>query len=322
MTDPVGGTPGTGRNLAATPSNVVSMTAPTIAVTTPTGNVGSELTRMLVRAGVRPRLLMRSSRGLPADLTPYTDVVEVDQTDEQAVLESTRGADAMFWVAPAGTDPDDPVGGYRRLGEIAATAAVENDIDRVVFQSSVGAEARHGFGEIDGLGAAEEALDATGRSVTHLRNGYFFTNLLQMADQLREGALPTTFPLDFPLAWVSPRDIASVAAGLLLSPTWRGRHVQAVHGPQDLSFIDVAQLLTEMTGRPIEAVHIADEDLAAALTGAGMSEAAADGIVGMARGFRSGFRAADPRTPVTTTPTTLAEWLGAHRAALGLGRDS
>jgi len=294
------------------------MTEPRIVVTTPTGRVGSEVAWILVRAGVRPTLLCRSRERLPAALLPYVDVVELDQTDARAVIESTRGAEALFWVAPPGTD-EDPVAAYRRLGEIAATATIENEIDRVVFQSSVGAEARHGLGEIDGLGAAEEALDAAGVTVAHLRCGYFFSNLLGMADQLRDGLLPTTFPLDLHLSWVAPRDIAVTATGLLLSSAWRGRRVQAVHGPQDLSFADVARILSETTGRAVEAYQMTDDELAAALTAAGLPQPSVEGVVGMARGIRSGFRAEDPRTAVTTTPTTLPEWTVAHRADLGLG---
>jgi uncharacterized protein YbjT (DUF2867 family) len=294
------------------------MIAPRIVVTTPTGNVGSEVAWILVRAGVRPTLLCRSRERLPPSLVRYADVVELDQTDEPAVVESTRGADALFWVAPPGTD-EDPVAGYRRLGEVAAAAMIENDIDRVVFQSSVGAETRHGLGEIDGLGGAEEALDAANRTVAHLRCGYFFSNLLGMADQLRQGILPTTFPLDLRQAWVAPRDIAGVASGLLLSSSWRGRRVQAVHGPEDLSFTDVARILTETTGHTVAACQIADDELAAALTAAGLPQPSVEGLVGMARGIRSGFRAEDARTPRTTTPTTLAEWVVAHRADLGLG---
>src|SRR3712207_8934011 len=46
-----------------------------------------------------------------------------------------------------------------------------------LFRSG-GAELRSGAGEIDGLAATEQALDATGASVLHLRCGMFFTNLL------------------------------------------------------------------------------------------------------------------------------------------------
>ena len=63
-----------------------------------------------------------------------------------------------------------------------------------MFQSSVGAEKRHGAGEIDGLARTEETLDATGASVTHLRCGFFFTNLLLDPGALEEGVLRVIMP--------------------------------------------------------------------------------------------------------------------------------
>lgn len=141
-----------------------------IVVTTPTGNVGSLLAPLLVRAGVRPTLLARDATRIDPALRDACDVVEADQGDGDAVAAATRGADALYWVDPP-TPDDDPLDGYRRMGESAAHAVRTNRIPRVVFQSSVGAEARQGFGEIDGLGLTEELLDATGADVTHLRNG-------------------------------------------------------------------------------------------------------------------------------------------------------
>ncbi|WP_310721230.1 hypothetical protein [Streptomyces lydicus] len=65
---------------------------------------------------------------------------------------------------------------------------------------------RHGADEIDGRAHTETALDATGVDVTHLRCGYFFTNLLLQLDALRAGTLQVVLPLDAPMAWVAPRE--------------------------------------------------------------------------------------------------------------------
>ena len=90
------------------------------------------------------------------------------------MVAATTGVDALFWVDPPACTPD-PVGHYARIGAIAARAVTANAIARTVFQSSGGAEKRHGVGEIDGLARTEELLDATGASVLHLRCGYFIT---------------------------------------------------------------------------------------------------------------------------------------------------
>ena len=191
-----------------------------------------------------------------------------------------------------------------------------NRIARVVFLSSVGAEIRHGAGFLDGLARIEQCLDAardeTGAALLHLRCGYFMTNLLHDLDGLRAGRLTSTRPLEDPMPWVDPRDIATVATLRLLAGDWTGRQVQAVHGPADLTWTEAAAALSTATGRSIEAHRITDDDERAALRGAGMGEVAVEGILGMSVGKREGFVPEQPRSPLTTTPGTLAGWAITH----------
>lgn len=124
-----------------------------IAVTTPNGHVGRHLTRMLVRAGVRPLLLTR---------TPIASRRSCGRTSRSpAPTRRTRrserrdpGVDALYWVDPS-VMSEDPLADYARATDALVGAVARNGIGRVVFQSSVGAEKRHGAGEIDGLAATE-----------------------------------------------------------------------------------------------------------------------------------------------------------------------
>ena len=155
----------------------------------------------------------------------------------------------------------------------------------MVFQSTIGAELRHGAGFLDGLARVEQRLDAardeTGGALLHLRCGYFMTNLLHDLDGLRAGRLTTVRPLDEPMPWVDPRDIATVAAARLLADDWTGRQVQAVHGPADLTWPEAAAELSAATGESIEAHRISEDEERAALRAAGMGEVAVEGIIGM-----------------------------------------
>lgn len=282
-----------------------------IAVTTPTGNVGRHVVATLVRAGVRPRVLLRDPRRLAPDVRDEVDTVAVDQFDADAVVAATGDVDALFWVDPP-TGNADPLADYARATGSVVRAVTENRIGRVVFQSSVGAEKRHGAGEIDGLAHTETALDGTGVDVTHLRCGYFFTNLELQLDALRAGVLQVILPLDAPMAWVAPRDIAEVAVTRLLSPAWSGRCVQAVHGPADLTWRQVGDILTAATGRRIDVERISDDAMRAQLRRAGMADGWIEAVVGMSTGLRENFVPEQRRTVRTTTPTTLAAWAYDH----------
>jgi len=279
-----------------------------IAVTTPTGNVGRYVVTSLIRAGVRPVVLVRDRKRLDPPLLDWIDPIEVDQTDGEAVAAATVGVDALYWVDPP-TEAADPIAEYVRVGNIAAHAVTTNNIGRTVFQSSIGAELRTGAGEIDGLAATELALDATGASVLHLRCGFFFSNLLLQLDAVRSGTIPVVLPVDQPMAWVAPRDIAEVAVSRLLSTDWSGRQVQAVHGPADLTWSPAAEIVTAYTGHPVRAERIPDDEMRKILSSIGMGSVLVEAVMGMSTGMRDHFTPEQTRTPQTTTNTTLAAWV-------------
>ncbi len=292
----------------------------TIAVTTPTGHVGSHVARLLVQAGERPRLLLRHPDKLAPDLRERVDLAVGDQRDAAYVAEATQDVAAVFWVHPDDWSLPDPNADTERTGAGLAAAMRQNRIPRVVFQSSVGAELRHGAGFIDGLARVEQLLDGardeTGAALVHLRCGYFMTNLLGDVDGMRAGRLTTNRPLSERQPFVDPYDIAVVAVGRLLSPSWSGRQVQAIHGPADLTWHEVAASLSTATGTSIEADQISDDDQRAALRGSGLSDVAIEGILGMGFSTRDDYVPEQPRSLLSTTPTTLTAWAATNLSPL------
>jgi len=282
-----------------------------IVLTTPTGHVGSRVVRLLLQAGIRPTLLLRDPTKLDDATRDLVDAVQGDQGDADAVVRVTEGADALYWVDPPTMD-DDPIATSAKMGAHAAQAVEQNGIARTVFQSSVGAERRSGAGGIDGLARTEEQLDQTGASVLHLRCGYFFTNLLGDLEALRNGVLETAMPIDAPMPWVDPRDVGDIVAARLLATDWSGRIVQAVHGPRDLSFAEVAEIVSGATGLRVSARQIPDDDLRSTLRSAGLNDKQVAAILGMSIGLRGDFIAEDARSVLTSTPTTLAAWAYEH----------
>ena len=115
-------------------------------------------------------------------------------------------------------------------------------------------------------------------------------------------------PPDHQMPWVAPRDIAEVAATRLLSTDWSGRCVQAVHGPADLSWSEVAETVAAATGHPIGVERISDDAMREMLFGAGLSKEQTESIIGMSTGLLDDFVPEQPRSVHTTTPTALAAW--------------
>lgn len=283
----------------------------TIVVTTPTGHVGSRVVRLLLQAGVRPRVLVRDPARLDEATRARVDVRRGDLTDAGFVREAVTGVRTVFWVDPTPHATADPIEVSLRTAAPLVEAARARDVARVVLLSSVGAEKRHGVGHIDALAAIEEQLDATGVDVLHLRCAYFFTNLLLDLEGLSRGVLTTAFGPDDPMPWVDPRDIGDVVAARLLSDAWQGRVVQAVHGPEDLTFRQVARILTEALGRPVRLNPVSDDATRDALRAAGLPASAVEGIVGMTTGSRD-LVPEQSRDLLTTTPTPLSGWAHAQ----------
>ncbi|GAA2593398.1 NAD(P)H-binding protein [Actinomadura fulvescens] len=282
-----------------------------IAVTTPTGHVGSRVVRLLLQAGVRPRVLVRDPARLDAATRERVQVRQGDLTDAAFVREAVAGVRSVLWVDPTPHLVPDPIAASERTATGLVEAAQAGEVARVVLLSSIGAERRHGVGHIDGLARIEERLDGAGTDVLHLRAAYFFTNLLLDAEGLRQGVLTTSVPPDKPMPWVDPRDIGEVIAARLLNDAWHGRVVQAVHGPEDLTFTQVADILTRALDRPIGLQVVTDDQVRDALRSAGLDPTAIEGIVGMTAGSRD-LVPEQPRDLLTTTPTTLAGWAYTH----------
>ena len=92
-----------------------------------------------------------------------------------------------------------------------------------------------------------------------------------------------------------------------------------VTGPELLSQGDVAALLSEVTGRPVEAVAVSDDDLIAGMIAAGVPETMAPGFATWGQAIRTG--ALGEQTSVVQdltgrAPRSLREVLEDNRSAL------
>ena len=174
------------------------------------------------------------------------------QDDADYLTKATQDVDALFWVTPPGYGSDNVRAFQNRLGKAAATAIRTNHIPRVVNLSSIGAQFSSGVGPINGLHDVEELLDDAADNITHLRPGFFFENLLWQLDSIKKSgriSLPISGSRRYPM--IATRDIGRVAAERLMDQEWTGHFVRELHGPADLSFDEVAGILSKVLGRKI-----------------------------------------------------------------------
>jgi uncharacterized protein YbjT (DUF2867 family) len=155
----------------------------------------------------------------------------------------------------------------------------------------------------------DDLIASTGVAFRALIMPSFIDNLLRQVGPIKaQGVFFSPIAGDRKVPACATRDIAARAASLLLDSSWRGQDPLAVLGPEDLSFNDMAQIMSDVLGRPIRYQQISFEAYKARFVELGMSEAMAQAMTDMARAKNEGLDNAERRTPENTTPTTFRQW--------------
>jgi uncharacterized protein YbjT (DUF2867 family) len=282
-----------------------------IVITTPTGQIGHQVLSNLLGSGEPIRVIARDPSGLPTQARERVEVVEGSHGDFDVVDRAFAGADAVFWLVPPDPRADSVQAAYLDFTRPACDAFKRHEVQQVVGVSALGRGTpwAANAGLVTASLAADDLIASTGVSYRALTMPSFMDNLLRQTEAIKhQGRFFSPISGDRKLPSCATRDIAAAAARLLLDASWSGHDHVAVLGPEDLSFNDMAQIMSEVLGKPVRFQQIPGEALKARLTGSGMSEAMAQGMVDMALAKNQGLDNAEPRTPQSTTPTTFRQW--------------
>ena len=280
-----------------------------IVVTTPTGNIGHHVVHDLLDAGEDVRVIVRDAGKLPQDVRDKVDVIEGSHGDTDVVDRAFAGAEALFWVAPPtpGETMDEV---YLGFTQPAAEAIRRHGVARVVVVTALGRGTK--WQDRAGLVTASlrmvDLLNATGAAVRGLAMPGFMENTLMQLDAIRQGQMSGPIDPDRKLPHTATRDMGAAATRLLRDRSWTGQQDHPVLGPEDLSFNEIAAIVSEVTGREVRYQQVPFDAFKAQLKGFGMSEDFAQGYIDMMRAKNEGMDNATPRTPEHTGPTTFREW--------------
>lgn len=131
---------------------------------------------------------------------------------------------------------------------------------------------------------------------------------MQAASIKSQGMFFSPISGDLKLPSCATRDIAAVASRLLLDPNWHGQEELAVLGPENISFNDMAEIMSDVLGNPVRFQQIPFEAYKARFLQFGFSEAMAQGMTDMARAKDRGLDLGVERTSENTTPTSFRQW--------------
>ena len=213
-----------------------------IAVTGVTGHIGSRVAAILAERGIEPRLLLRDpakATGLPAERTA---VASYD--DPEAARRALDGVQLLFMVSAA--ESADRLDQHRTFIGAAADAEVRH----VVYTSFLGASPTATFTLAQDHAVTEGVLRASGMAWTFLRDSFYLDLLPEFADQ--DGVIRGPAGAGR-VGAVLREDVARSAAAVLIDEVTGTRpHTGASYdltGPEALTLTEIAQIVTEETGR-------------------------------------------------------------------------
>jgi len=221
-------------------STPVDGAPPTLAVTGSTGWLGGLVARDLSARGVRQRLLVRDLARAPR--LAGSVAARCSYGDGEAARAALEGVETLFMVSAA--ESADRLEEHRAFVDAAAAAGVRH----VVYVSFFGAAPDATFTLARDHAATEEHLRASGMVWTFLRDNLYLEFVDQMVGQ--DGVIRG--PADGGrAAVVSHEDVARVATAVLLEPAAHAGATYDLTGPEALTFAEMAQVVSEVTGRDV-----------------------------------------------------------------------
>ena len=168
-----------------------------IVVTTPTGNVGSQLLAELLNAGTEPlRVIVRDPSRLPDAVRDQVQVI-VGSHDDPAVLDQALdGAQGLFWLIPPSMRASSAEEYYLSFTRPAAAAIRRHQVGHVVGISSAGWNWPHPAGLLSAAHAMDAELETLRSCLPLARDGVLHGEPAQAAtpNDLRGSSVPAAEP--------------------------------------------------------------------------------------------------------------------------------
>lgn len=211
-----------------------------LAITGSTGHLGGLVARALAQAGVTQRLVVRSAERAPR--LEGSSVVEAAYGDGAAAVAALQGVSTLFMVSAS--ESADRVDQHRAFIDSAVAAGVEH----VVYTSFLGASPDSTFTLGRDHFATEEHLRSSGLKFTFLRDNFYLDFFAELAgaDGVIRGPAA-----DGRVSAVARSDIAAAAVSVLRNPAEHAGLSYDLTGREALTLTDVADIVSEKTGRAV-----------------------------------------------------------------------
>ena len=193
------------------------------------------------------------------------EVVVGGMEDSARVRQVMQGVEAVYHICP-NMNPNEV-----EIGQTALRAAYEAGVEQFVYHSVLHPQTEkmpHHWNKL----RVEELLLETGLKFTILQPAAYMQNVLAgWSTIVNQGIYQVPYPVETRLAMVDLNDVAEAAAIVLTGPGHEGAIYELV-GPETLSQVQVAQVLSQVLGRPVTATQISHQVWVAGARAAGLGD--------------------------------------------------
>ncbi len=230
------------------------MSKPLMLVTAAAGKTGAPVVEQLLERGFSVRALARRRDDRSRRLAALgAEVVLGDLLDSQSVRRAMQDVKRVYFCYPPGEQ-------LLEATAIIAAAARDAGVEALVNISQLPARADAASALSRHHWLSENILDWADIGAVHLRPTFFAEMLFILGGQ----TIPAEGKLFLPYgtqrhAPVAAADIARVAVGILADPTLHVGQRYVVTGPRNMTIAEMATVLSDELGRPVEYVDLPNE---------------------------------------------------------------
>lgn len=238
-----------------------------ILVTGAGGHLGRRVVELLLAQNAGPVIAATRDPARIADLRDRgAEVRRIDFEAPGSLSDAFAGVGRALIISTDALDrPGRRLAQHRNAIDAAARARVEH----VVYTSAPKAGPGSVIAVVPDHHATEQALEQSGLGFTILRNNLYAELLLGALPRAVATGQHVTATEEGATAYLSREDCARAAAAALAS-SFTGRRVLEVTGPAAVTHRQIAQIASELTGKPIAYVSIPRAALEEGMVKAGL----------------------------------------------------
>lgn len=278
---------------------------PSILITGATGNIGRALVAQLAQMASM-QVVASSPKGQPVAGALSRALNLLDATSAQAAM---QGIDRLFLLTPAHPDME-------TMTAHAVQAAQAAGVRHIVRVSGAGADPASDIAIARLQGRCDQIVIDSGIPDTLLRPKNFMQNFtIFLRDMIRAGTVYSSQG-DGRVPFIDTRDIAAVAAKVLIEPAAHTGQAYTLTGPEALTNAEALAEIEQTIGRKVSLVAISEEQAIEGMRQAGMPESMVQAMSSLNRVIAAGWVAevTDDVSRLLGRPATRwADFVAEHR---------